>query len=275
MPILLGVCAALLIGVSDTFGRASARRANAVSHVSTQMLVGVAVALPLSLVITGSFLWDDVLSGLAGGVMIAFGLSFVYRGMAEASSAIVSPLAAILGAVIPLMWDLIGGASLSLLQSMGCGIALLSLALTTFSRAPVGDIRAGLILAIAGGVFFGLSIVLSVDTSEASGAWPATSQRFGGFVAMAVLATRQSIPIFLPPAVRKFGVLGGISGAFGMVCWIIGGQQGDLGTVSVISATYPAVVVVLATLFDDDEIRWWQAIGVASAIAGTILIALG
>jgi len=38
---------------------------------------------------------------------------------------------------------------------------------------------------------------------------------------------------------------------------------------------FPAVTTGLATVFDDDQLRWWQAIGIAGAIAGTALIALG
>ena len=65
------------------------------------------------------------------------------------------------------------------------------------------------------------------------------------------------------------------AGALGMVCWSICSQRGDLVTVSVVSSTSPAVVAVLAVAFDEDQVRWWQAIGIAGAIAGTALIALG
>lgn len=275
MPILLGVFAALFIGISDTFGRASARRAEAVSHVATQMLVGTVVALPLTLVIASSFIGSDVLSGLVSGVLIAIGLSVVYQGMAEASSAVVAPIAAVFAAVLPLLWDMLQGASLSLTSGAGCALAILSLALTTFSPDLGDRIRYGLMLGITGGVFFGLSVIFVADTSEASGVWPAAAQRFSGFLAMILVTRQQAVPTLLKPPVLHFGILGGLTGALGMICWVIGSQQGDLGTVSVISSTYPAVVVLLASRFDDDHLRWWQAVGVVGAIVGTALIALG
>jgi len=274
VPVVLGILASLFIGMSDTFGRASARRADAVSHVSTQMLVGVIVALPLTLIIDSSFVGRDIASGLLSGILVAGGLSVVYRGMADASSAVVAPVAAVFAAVLPLVWDLVQGATLGALAIAGCAVAIVSLALTTFNPDLGEKVRAGLTLGSVGGFMFGLSIIFVVDTSEVSGVWPAVAQRASGFVAMALLAAQRSLPTFLPPSVRRFGVLGGVTGALGMVFWTIGGQQGDLGTVSVISSTYPAVVVLLATQFDHDEMRWWQGLGVAGAIAGTALIAL-
>ncbi len=274
MPVLLGALASLFIGVSDTFGRASARRADSVSHVATQMLTGVAVSLPFVFILGSEFIQRDVASGALSGVFVAAGLSVVYRGMAVSSSAVVAPTAAVLAALLPLAWDLVGGTRLSALELVGCAVAITSLGLTTFNPDLGDRVRQGLLLAIGGGILFGLSVVFAADTSEASGAWPAVAQRATGFLAMVPLALRRGVPVFLPPGVRRFGLGGGIAGAVGMVAWIIGSQQGDLGTVSVISSTYPAVVALLATRFDADVIRWWQAIGIAGAIAGSACIAL-
>lgn len=239
------------------------------------MIVGVAAALPAVLVVSSSFIGRDVFRGLISGLILAVGLAIVYRAMADSSSAIAAPTAAVLAALVPLVWDLIGGTRLSGLETLGCLIALASLVLTTVNPALGDRVRAGLSLSLVGGVLFGISIVVAADTSEASGAWPAVSQRAGGFMLMAVLAKMRRVPVLLPAGVRRFGVAGGIAGALGMVCWIVGSQIGDVGTVSVVGSTYPAVVVVLASRFDDDQVRWWQGLGIAGAIAGSALIALG
>ncbi len=273
MPILLGVLASLAIGISDTCGRASAKRADSVSHVSVQMFVGAIVAVPVALILGSQLIGVDVIKGALSGVSIAIGLSIVYKAMSEASSAVVAPTAAVLAAVLPLGWDLIGGTRLSTLAGIGCAIALVSLGLTTFDPDLGDRVKTGLFWAVIGGTFFGLSIVFVGDTSTESGAWPAAIQRLTGFVAMIPVARQRKVPLTLPPGVRRFGLLGGIAGAVGMVAWAIGAQQGDLGTVSIAAATYPAVVAVL-TLFDGDRLRWWQGLGILGAIAGTILIAL-
>lgn len=237
------------------------------------MLVGAVVSVPIALLLKSSPIGRDLLSGLMSGVVLAAGLAVVYRGMAESSAAVVSPTAAVLAAVLPLGWDLIGGTRLEPLAIVGCIVAVLALGLTTFNPDLGDAVTKGLVMALIGGVLFGLGIILVADTSQDSGAWPAAAQRAGGFVAMIALAKRQAVPLFLPPSIRRFGVLGGLAGALGMVCWVVGSQRGDLGTVSVVSSTYPAVVAFLATVFDDDELRWWQGVGIAGAIAGTALIA--
>ena len=275
MSIVLGVLASLLIGVSDTSGRASSRRADSISHVTMQMAVGIVVATPIALVMGSTLLWVDAVKGMISGVLVAAGLAMVYRAMADSSSAIASPAAAVLAAVFPLAWDLITGAELSALAGVGAVVALVSLGLTTYSPADDIPVRRGLGMALAGGVLFGLSIVFGADTNPDAGAWPAAFQRGAGFVAMFALARGRNVPPILPVGVRKWGIIGGIAGAAGMVAWIIGAQRGDLGLVSVIASTYPAVVVALATRFDDDTIAPWQILGILGAIVGTGLIAFG
>ncbi|MFT7475010.1 MAG: drug/metabolite transporter (DMT)-like permease [Verrucomicrobiales bacterium] len=275
MPIVLGILSALFIGVSDTFGRASSRRAESVSHVSTMMLIGVVVAIPFTWIFDSEFISQDLVLGAISGILVAIGLSIVYRAMATSSSAATAPVAGVMTAILPLLWDIVGGTSIRGIQLFGCAIAIASMALVTYNPNLRGKLKSGLSLALLGGVFFGSSVIFAGDTSAESGAWPAVSQRAFGFLAMVLLAKRSQVPVFLRPPVLRFGVYGGIAGAIGMVCLIVGSQKGDLGTVSVIASTYPAVIVVLTTVFDDDEIRWWQGLGVASAIAGTALIALG
>ncbi len=274
MSLLLGVAASVLIGISDTFGRASSRRAEPISHVSMQMAVGVLVAVPVALLLRNEIRVDDLAMGLVSGALIALGLSLLYRAMAESSSAVAAPAASVLVALIPLIWDLLGGAELSSLAALGCVIALASLVLTTYSPTDSKTSLRGLGLAALAGVFLGVSVIFAADTNPDSGAWPAASQRLAGFVAMLMLARLRSVPAFLPPGIRRFGYLGGVAGALGMISWIIGAQLGELGVVSIVASTSPAVVALLATKFDEDTIRPLQALGVAGAIAGTILIVL-
>lgn len=276
MPILLGALAALAIGCSDTFGRASARRASAISHVSTQMLSGAVFAVPALLLIDSQWIWSDVLSGAISGVLIALGLTIVYRAMADSSSAIAAPIAGVLSALIPLAWDIVSGTSVSSLALVGCAVAITSMAVVTFDPGiDRSTVRKGALFATLGGTFFGLSIAFAGDTSVASGTWPAFFNRAIGFVALIPVVAQSRVPLFLPPEVRKFGLAGGLAGAVGMIALVLGSQRGDLGTVSVITGTYPAVIVALTATFDNDRVRWWQVIGILGAITGTALIAIG
>ncbi len=274
MPILLGVLAAVLVGISDVLGRATTRRANSVSHVSTAMSIGIVISLAAALALGSEWRTGDILSGALSGVLVAGGLGVAYRGMADSSAAVVSPISAVFAALIPLVWDIFGGLRPGLLASAGCAIAITSLAFTTFNPDLSGKIRNGVMYGLLAGFMFGTGVVFVAGTAEESGVWPAFSQRIVGFVLMATIANRRSLPVFLPGRLLKLGLLSGVFGTLGMMSWVLGSQSGDLGTVSVAGSMFPAVVAVLAATFDDDQLRWWQGIGIFGAIVGMGLIAL-
>lgn len=276
-PLLLGALAALCIGISDTFGRASSKRASSISHVATQMFVGIVGSIPLVMLVDSSLVRADVVLGALSGVCVGIGLTIVYRAMADSSSAIAAPTSGVISAILPLLFAvLFRDEVLTAWSGLGCFLAVAALTLVSYNPALGTDtIRNGLGQAVIGGIFFGGAVIFLGDTSEASGVWPALVQRVTAFVVMVPLALRTGVPIFLTGSVRKFGILGGITGLLGMAAFAVGSQQGDQGTVSVVLATYPVVIVILATMFDDDEISPVQAVGIAGAIAGTALIALG
>jgi drug/metabolite transporter (DMT)-like permease len=275
MPVLLGALSAALIAVSDTLGRSGSRRVSPVSHVSTAMAAGVGTAVVLALVLSNDLIAADVGRGALSGLLASTALALLYKGMADSSAAIASPVAAVFVGLIPLVWDLAGGADLSGLAAVGCGIGIGSLALTTFNPNLGNRVLGGLAYGLVGGVLFGAVLILLGATSEASGAWPVAAQRFVGFITMVFFAMRTAAPVFLPRRLLVLGILSGVAGTSGIVAFAVGAQTGDLGVVSVAASMFPAGVAVLSRLFDEDELHWWQAIGIAGAIAGTALIALG
>lgn len=241
------------------------------------MFVGIFAAIPLVLLVDSSFTVPDAVMGALSGVCVGVGLSIVYQAMADSSSAIAAPTAGVIAAIVPLGFSvLFRDETLSAGAAVGCLIAIAALFAVSYNPAIAGAaIRSGLGRSIIGGFFFAGTIIFLGDTSEVSGVWPALVQRLVAFLSMIVIARRSNVPLFLPPSLRTLGILSGITGAIGMAAFAVGSQQGDLGTVSVVAATYPVVIVILATLFDDDEISPIQAVGIAGAIAGMALIALG
>lgn len=276
MPILLGALASLLVGISDTFGRAGARRANAFSVVVMAMISGIAVTLVASVAWSGSPSTNDWLAGAASGLFISTGLSVSFAGMAKSSAAVVSPLAALLAAVVPLAWDVLGaGARPTNLVWWGCGLAVVSLAFTTFNPNLGSAVKTGVLYGLLAGLLYGAAVATIGVTSEESGLWPAFMQRGIGLVTVASIARWQGAPKVFNRSIAKVGLLSGLAGGTGMVAFVLGAQRGELGEVAVASSMFPAVTTCLATIFDEDQLRWWQAFGIAGAIAGTALIALG
>lgn len=275
MPVLLGALSAVLIAVSDTLGRSGSRRVSPVSHVSTAMVAGVVTAIVWALALGNDLIGGDIVRGALSGLLASSALALLYKGMADSSAAVASPVAAVFVGLIPLAWDVARGADLTVLAGAGCAIGIASLALTTLNPNLGGRVITGLVYGLAGGVLFGATLILLGETSEDSGAWPVAAQRLVGFVTMFFFALRTAVPVILPGRWIALGLLSGLAGTSGIVAFAIGAQTGDLGVVSVASSMFPAGVAVLSRLFDDDELHWWQAVGIAGAIAGTVLITIG
>ena len=275
MPILLGALSSLFIGVSDTLGRAATRRSNSPAVVGTAMFAGAITAVVLTFLVPSDAIGRDLLLGCVSGVFIASALAVMYRGMATSSAAVVSPLAAVGTAFLPLAWDLAQGTRLGVVSAVGCALAIVSLVFTTYNPDLGDAVRSGVLHGLAAGVLFAAALVFVGETSEASGAWPAATQRATGFIAMALLATRQRGGLGLTMNIRRLGLISGVFGTVGIVALVVGIQRGELGEVAVAGSMYPAVVAVLSATFDDDQLRWWQGIGIGGAITGLALIGLG
>ena len=210
------------------------------------------------------------------GITVAIGLAIVYRAAADSSSALIIPVAGVIAILVPLTFDLATGERLSTLTAFGCAVAILSIGVVSYDpELGTERIRRGLGLALLGGVFFGLTLLFAGVTSEASGAWPAVSNRAVGLIGALTLARLQRAPLLLAPAVRKFGVLGGIAGSLGMLALIIGTQIGSLAVVSVLAGSSPVITVLATAGFDEDRVSATQLLGVAGAIVGATMIALG
>ena len=273
MPVLFGLLASLGIGISDYLGRYCTRRSNATTTVATALMAGMGLALLLTVVVPSERLTRDIAMGAASGLTIGFALMFLYQGMAVSSTAVVSPLVAFFVAVVPLLWDVAGGADLSAAAIVGVTLAIAGIVITTISPDLRGRIGLGLMFAVASGLLFGIGMTIVGETDIDSGVWPAAGQRSVAWLTLLAYARIKSLPPLLPRELVWRGALSGAAGTAGMAMFILGAQRGSLGPVAVASSMFPAVTAVLAYLFDQEELRWWQAVGIAVALVGVALIA--
>ena len=119
---IFGILAALLIGLSDLFGRQVTAKSSAITAASTMQAFGAASVLISLLFWPGTFSSSDLALGALSGVGFAVGLSSYYLGLTRASSAVVAPLAAVLSALIPFGWVVVGGTEVSPLSAIGANI---------------------------------------------------------------------------------------------------------------------------------------------------------
>jgi drug/metabolite transporter (DMT)-like permease len=267
--------AAVSFGTGDFGGALASRRAPVLGVVLTVQLAGFAVAL-LATGLVGEGLppgTDAVYAALAG-IVGAFGIVALYRGLAEGRMGVVAPIAGVLAAVIPVSV----GAALDGLPSpavaLGIGLALVAVGLV--SSAPSEDGRpSGLAFALAAGLGLGAFNVLISRVTPGTVFGAVAVLRLAEVLAIGVLilASRRAwrLPRRLVPAVIGVAALD----TAGNVFYILATQTGRLDIAATTSSLYPVVTLVLAVALLGERVSRPHALGVVTAVVSIVLITMG
>lgn len=232
--------------------------------------VGFFVAVAGAFVVGGRLDTVSALWGAAAGFGGAVALVSFYQGLATGRMAVVAPIASLVGAALPIVVGLSLGERPS--TSALAGMAVAVPAIWLLSGGNRGEGRAGVGLAIAAGVGFGVFFIFLGQTPEEVGLWPLIPARITSVATMAVATLVSRVG----PRVER-NLYGGIlvAGAGDMTAnmlFLAAAQTGLLSVVSVLASLYPAVTVILARIFGETVSRS-QWLGVALAMVAVALIA--
>ena len=276
MTALLALASALLAGGADFVGGVTSRRASPVRVAGGAQLVGLLLAIPAALLVG----WDAVTRGdaawsLASGVAVGIGLTLFYGAMARGLISLVAPVAATIGAAVPVAFSLARGERPGTIALAGIALAVLAIALVSVTPGAHLAASAGLGLAVAAGALFGLFFVFLSLADEAAGLWPVALSRTGSsvvLVALALATTRGLDPgITTRPAVVAIAVLE-VAAA---VALLLALQRGPVSIASVLASLYPVSTTFLAAGLLHERLRPSQLAGVALALIAIVMISLG
>jgi len=105
MVTIFASLSALTYGSADFYGGMAARKSQTVTVVFWSQGIGFLVALIAApLMGSASVMMGDILWGIAAGLAGAAGVGFLYRGLASGLAAVVSPVAALTGATLPVIF---------------------------------------------------------------------------------------------------------------------------------------------------------------------------
>jgi drug/metabolite transporter (DMT)-like permease len=274
--LVLALGSALSFGVSDFTGALAARRASAITITITAQLAGLVLLVPALLLLPGASSPTALLLGTLAGVVGSGGLVLYLRCMAIGPMGVVSPLAAVVGASVPVGWGVVlADERLTLPDTLGVLAGLVAVVMVAY--VPGSSILAagtrGPLFAAAAGVSFGLFFVALDATPSESGLWPLLGARFGGTALLLVLLLLARRPF---PTGDALG-LAFASGVLDMaanVLFLLATRTGLLSLVSLLASLYPVVVLLLARQVLHERLTRLQASGVALAIAATALIVI-
>ena len=288
MAVLLGLLSGIVYGAADFCGGLSTKRNPMFRVVLLSQLAGFVVylaALPLlpeGRFTAGAWVWGG-LSGLAGAV----GIGFLYAGLARGRMSVVAPTAAVVFAVVPLAFGLLGGERPTALQLVGVAVALPAVALVSTARDPdaaLGSGRDGALArmrssgvpeAVAAGLAIAAFAILLDRTGEETGPWPLVSGRIvsvGIFLA-AVLVSRTP----LRPTTGTAGIIvaAGVFDVSANLLYLLAIREGLLSIVVVLTGLYPATTVILARALLRERLSGSQVVGLVLALGGVAAIAAG
>jgi drug/metabolite transporter (DMT)-like permease len=226
---------------------------------------------------TGYLPWAAA-AGLAGLV----GLVCFYAALAEGTMGVVSPIAA-LGVVVPLVVGLVRGERPGVVQLIGITLAVAGVVLAS---APELSGRAGtrpLVLSVVAALGFGMALLLIAEGSRTSTLMTMVTMRVTSVTVLAVvvavvLGRRRRTSAGGPRLARRdFAplVLIGLGDAGANLTFGLASTRGLVSVVAVLASLYPVVTVVLARIIHAERLGRLQAMGVAGALAGVVLIGAG
>jgi drug/metabolite transporter (DMT)-like permease len=239
--------------------------------------VGILIALLALPLFSGShpsvqiWLW-----GAAAGLSGSAGLGFLYQGLAEGRAVIVSPAAALTGAVIPVLFGVLTGERPEPVTWAGVAVALPAILLLSYERgeqkgAVLKSLRTGL---IAGLGFSGFFILLS-ETGQSSGIWPLIAARSASVPALFLLTIIRRKPLILNKGSRRAALSAGALDMLANIFYLLAARRGMLITAVVVTAMYPAPTVILQRMIFKEKLSALRITGLLLALAGIALIGLG
>lgn len=279
MYLLFAVASAMFYGLGDFAGGFAAGKSKVLSVLVVSQLFGLATAL-VALVFfrAGAPGMSDILWGFLGGLGGAFGLATLYRGIAGGIVAIISPVAALTGAVLPVAFGFILGERPGTPAMIGIGLcapAIILLSTSTDHADSDGrKTRRSLAHGFLAGLGFGLFYVALSRPGVNSGFWPLVAAKAASIsVAFMILALRREAAGIARGSLLPT-ILAGVLDMLANISFVLASGSGMLSVVAIIVSLYPAPTVLLARAVFRERISPARWLGLGLSLAGLALISI-
>ena len=255
----------------------------------TNVLRAVALAAPASLLVE-LVLWPALGArwsggaigwGAASGMASAASFALLYATLALGPMSVLSPITALVSAVLPVGVGLAQGERLSPGAITGIGLALVAVVLV--STAPRGASArpspVALALAVGAGTAIAVQLVCLHQAPVDSGLAPLIAGRAVSSVVVlaAVVVLRGRWGGGGDGAGRAGTVAAVAAGALDSLAnlaFLVAARHGELAVVAVVTALYPAATVVLARTLLAERLRRPQLLGLGAGAVAVGLLAL-
>jgi drug/metabolite transporter (DMT)-like permease len=303
--IALGFATSLVYGFADFFGALGSKHIKPVVVTFWSGLSGLALLLTASIFMGADVTPASILCGVIGGIASAFAMTCLYAALAIGPISILSPLSAVVMAIVPMIIGFIQGDHFSLWGWVSLATILVAVVLVGF--VPGDEVRLpsmrGLLLGVGAGIGMGAVLLALAYAPKNSGlAAPAilravSASLLGVFMIVSLwrsrLATRPAKTAGLASGLGAGAsqvftashskvsakiwlavILTGCLDSSANLFFTIASRQGSLSVVSVLTALYPLGTIILARIFLKEKIARSQMVGILLALAASAVLAV-
>jgi drug/metabolite transporter (DMT)-like permease len=280
VAVFLGLLVAVGFGTGDFLGGRASSRGSVPGTLVISQAVGFAGSLLLAVVTTATVATHDIVLGMCAGILNVCGLALLYRALARHVIGVVAPIAAVVGAVVPVAWGLLRGERPSVLTLVGVVLAICAGALIgREATSPQGGWAAGAALAAVAGLALGASLVFFAETSSDSGMWPVFAARGTAAVLVwavaGVLVARGHAPRLPTGRMTWVAATAGALDVTATALLLLAVRHGLIVVVAPIAALAPGFTVLWAWALLGERLERVQRIGIAIALVGLVLVSIG
>jgi drug/metabolite transporter (DMT)-like permease len=289
LTVFFGLTGALVYGSADFIGGMASKRISALKVTAIGGVSGLVVLALLLPVLGGTWSTEALVLGTISGISGSAAIALLYRCLAVGPMSILSPLTAIVSAIVPLIAGLVRGERFESIGYLALVLALVAIVLVGFvpDRKAIRPTIGALGMAVASGALIGVFLIVIDLTPADSGIVPLV---FNRATSATILFATVGVLALVARARRRRGGDGtagagwhaglilaaasGIVDASANILLLLGIRLGDLSVMSVLTALYPAGTVILAAVILKERISVTQAVGLVLAITAASMLAL-
>lgn len=275
LAIGLALLGSVMYGFADFSGGLAARHTNVIRVVALSSLAGLVLLTILLPLLGGEWSTPAVTLGAISGVLSAVIFVLLYRALAVGPMGVLSPITALVGASLPVIFGFAIGEQVALLGYLGIALALASVVVISASGDPLHHRPSlyGLTLAVLCGVAVAAFFIVLSRTPTDSGAVPLFVGRVvaTALLAIAFLAGRRNM---VRGTGWRLAVIAGVLDTIANLLFLVSARSGPLSIVAVITSLYPASTVLCARFILKERLTRVQIAGLVVAALSVSLIAL-
>jgi drug/metabolite transporter (DMT)-like permease len=276
LGVLLGLLVAACFGSGDFLGGLASRRAKTLAVLGVAQVAAVVLALVVTLATGGPAYAHDIEFGVVAGLLNVAAIGCLYRGLALGQMGQVAPVAAVIGAVVPVAWGVLRGESLSLPEIIGIVFAVIAGALLSSEPgARNGPLLVpAVLLAAAAGVGFGVSLILFSAASHHGGMWPALSARLAACAVVWILLLVRRERHELAQVPKTEAAAAGVLDVGATMILLVTLKSHLTAVIAPVASLAPAFTAGHAWWYLHERTSRLQLVGLVLALIGLALIAI-